>query len=45
MKVAASFKIVRRIHPNLSSRPEQIIAMAMICGVEGPAVWFSANSL
>ena len=27
-----------QISPTLSSRPEQIIAKAMICGVEGPCV-------
>jgi hypothetical protein len=26
------------ISPTLSSRPEQIIAKAMVCGVEGPCV-------
>jgi hypothetical protein len=31
--------ILRRVNiPTLSSRPEKIIAKAMICGVEGPCV-------
>ena len=29
---------LRSAYPTLSSRPEQIIANAVICGVEGPAV-------
>jgi hypothetical protein len=29
---------IRRVASVLSSRPEEIIAKAMICGVEGPCV-------
>jgi len=33
-----------QMSPTLSSRPEQIIAKAMICGVEGPCVFLGRGT-